>query len=314
LVEEEIAAAAKKFMLKLVRERKERVLIAAEISTLALAENLVDIAFEAATLCVAQEWDAAKDGDLVIAQSQAHINLAKAYVEYLLEEEVEIGHAELVTLEDDQDEREFTAEQKQTFANQKQKYIDHIIQAVKLGQQARQSWLVFNASIEFWNNYLPIFRLPSFYDKLHPEGHTAMLECFEAMNNCFLSATFSSDQVDYELNKKMLVFTNLSVLLARYFEYKAENTEAVRICDTLLQKLLPSHLRKTFDSIKARVTKQVSNLAAAVGGGGKKEPAGKGGKGVVETKEPVGPSKTDILTSEVLSYLELIQNGNKDMI
>lgn len=26
------------------------------------------------------------------------------------------------------------------------------------------------------------------------------------------------------------------------------------------------------------------------------------------------PSKTDILTSEVLSYLELIQNGNKDML
>jgi hypothetical protein len=29
---------------------------------------------------------------------------------------------------------------------------------------------------------------------------------------------------------------------------------------------------------------------------------------------PTGPSKTDILTSEVLSYLELIQNGNKEMI
>ena len=46
----------------------------------------------------------------MIAQSQAHITLAKAYVEYLLEEEIEIGHAELVTIEDDQDEREFTAE------------------------------------------------------------------------------------------------------------------------------------------------------------------------------------------------------------
>ena len=34
------------------------------------------------------------------------------------------------------------------------------------------------------------------------------------------------------------------------------------------------------------------------------------GKGAVEAKEPVGPSKTDVLTSEVLSYLELIQNGN----
>ena len=56
-------------MLTQVRERKERVLIAAEISTLALDEGLVDIAFGAATLCVAQEWDATKDIDLVIAQS-----------------------------------------------------------------------------------------------------------------------------------------------------------------------------------------------------------------------------------------------------
>ena len=153
----------------------------------------------------------------------------------------------------------------------------------------------------------------NFYEKLHPNGHNAMLECFEAMNNAFISATFTSEQVDYELNKKMLVFTNLSVLLARYFEFKAENNEAVRICDTLLQKLLPSHLRKTFDSIKARVTKSVSNLAAIVSGGQKKEAPAKG-KAQADTKEAPGPSKTDILTSEVLSYLELIQNGNKDMI
>ena len=164
---------------------------------------------------------------------------------------------------------------------------------------------MFNASIEFWNTYLPIFRMHNFYEKIHPNGHNAMLECFEAMNNSFASATFSTEHVDYELNKKMLVFTNLSVLLARYFEFKTENNEAVRICDTLLQKLLPSHLRKTFDSIKARVTKSVSNLAAIVSGGQKKEPAGKG-KDKVEVKEPAGPSKTDILTSEVLSYLELI--------
>ena len=121
-------------MLTQVRERKERVLISAEISTLALDEGLFDMAFESATLCVAQEWDAAKDMDLVIAQSQANITLAKAYGEYLLDEDIEIGHAELVTIDDDQDEREFTSEQKATFATQKQKYIDHIIAAVKLGQ------------------------------------------------------------------------------------------------------------------------------------------------------------------------------------
>lgn len=140
-----------------------------------------------------------------------------------------------------------------------------------------------------------------------------MLECFEAMNNTFISAIFSPDSVDYELNKKMLVFSNLSVLLARYFEFKNENTEAVRVCDTLLTKQLPSHLRKTFDSIKARVTKAVSNLASLNDAKGKEKAAAKGKNAVVE-KEPVGPSKTDILTSEVLSYLELIQNGNKEMI
>lgn len=146
--------------------------------------------------------------------------------------------------------------------------------------------------------------MPSFYDKLHPEGHNAMLECFEAMNNSFVSAIFSPDAVDYELNKKMLVFTNLSVLLARYFEFKENTAEAIRVCDTLLVKQLPSHLRKTFDSIKARVTKNVSNLASLAAGGKKDAPA-KGKNAVVE-KEPSGPSKTDILTSEVLSYLELI--------
>lgn len=112
----------------------------------------------------------------------------------------------------------------------------------------------------------------------------------------------------------MLVFTNLSVLLARYFEHKGENNEAVRVCDTLLVKQLPSHLRKTFDSIKARVTKQVSNLAQLSAAGAKKDAPAAKGKAVVATKEPEGPSKTELLTSEVLSYLELIQNGNKDMI
>ena len=116
LVEEEIVAAQKKFHLNLVKERKERVLIAAEISKLALEENLIDIAQEAATLCTKDEWDAQKNPDLIIAQSQARIDLAKVQVELLLDEEIEIGHNELVTIEEDQDDREFTPEQKQKFS------------------------------------------------------------------------------------------------------------------------------------------------------------------------------------------------------
>ncbi len=40
-------------------------------------------------------------------------------MEFLLEEDVEIGHKDLVTLDDDQEEREFTEQQKATFADQK---------------------------------------------------------------------------------------------------------------------------------------------------------------------------------------------------
>lgn len=87
-----------------------------------------------------------------------------------------------------------------------------------------------------------------------------MIECFESMNNCFINASFSSENVDYELDKKMQVFSNMSMMLARLYEYLTKNDDAVRVCDTLLQKQLPSHLRKTFDSIKARVTKSVSSL------------------------------------------------------
>jgi hypothetical protein len=49
-----------------------------------------------------------------------------------------------------------------------------------------------------------------------------MSECFEAMNSAFVSGDFASlefNKVDYELEKKMLTFTNISMLLARLYEH-----------------------------------------------------------------------------------------------
>lgn len=69
---------------------------------------LIDLTLAAATLGIAESWDPLKDADLVIAQSNCHIALAKCYVEFLLEYDIEIGHKELITIFEDQDEREFT--------------------------------------------------------------------------------------------------------------------------------------------------------------------------------------------------------------
>ncbi len=49
---------------------------------------------------------------------------------------------------------------------------------------------------------------------IHPSGTKAMIECFEAMNGAFVSGDFSQlehNKVDYELEKKMNVFTNISM-------------------------------------------------------------------------------------------------------
>ena len=67
LVDEELTVAKRKFTLQQIRERKERVLINSEIAQLAMDELLVPLAFDAATMCVAETWDAQKDADLVIA-------------------------------------------------------------------------------------------------------------------------------------------------------------------------------------------------------------------------------------------------------
>lgn len=57
MVEEEIKTASRKFHLAKIRARKERVLIANEIAKLAIEDNLLEIAFKAATLTIADEWE-----------------------------------------------------------------------------------------------------------------------------------------------------------------------------------------------------------------------------------------------------------------
>lgn len=53
--------------------------------------------------------------------------LAACYVEYLLEEEIEIGYKELITVFEDQAEREFSNEDRAKYHSQKVKFTQHII-------------------------------------------------------------------------------------------------------------------------------------------------------------------------------------------
>ena len=164
---------------------------------------------------------------------------------------------------------------------------------------------MFNGAIHLWNNYLPVFRRANFYELVLPESVPCMHECFEAMNNCFIKATFGGDNIDYDLATKMNTFSNFAMIFARILEFRGTNDEALRICDILLQKQLPHHLRKAFDTIRARISKGISKA------GGAPAAPGKGGK---DAPVPAGPSQAEIVTSEVISVIELIsaQKGDKN--
>lgn len=81
---------------------------------------------------------------------------------------------------------------------------------------------------------MPVFKKSNYYELMLSEGVPALIESFEGMNNCFINAAFNSESIDYELDKKMQVFTNLAVMLARLYEHMVKNDDAVRVCDILL--------------------------------------------------------------------------------
>lgn len=66
-----------------------------------------------------------------MAQSEAHFILATCYVEDLLNEDIEIGFKDLITVDEDQEDREFTNEDKHKFHEWKLKFPYHIIQGVR---------------------------------------------------------------------------------------------------------------------------------------------------------------------------------------
>jgi hypothetical protein len=132
LVEEEIKEEEKAHKFRILKERKMQVLLGSEISKLALEEQLIEIAEEAAKVAVKDEWDPVKETDLVIAQSEAHYNLANCYVEQLLDEEIEIGYQELITIDEDQEDRDFTNDDRNRFAEWKKDFAKHIHLGVKL--------------------------------------------------------------------------------------------------------------------------------------------------------------------------------------
>jgi hypothetical protein len=118
------------------------------------------------------------------------------------------------------------------------------------------------------------------------------------MNNTFITSNFGIGNIDYNLSTKLNVFTNFSHVYCRIQEVYHQD-ESLRVCNLLLEKNLPPHLRKSFDTIRTRITKQVKGAEKGA------EKAAKG-KQDVNAAHAHEPSQTDIISAEVIGMLELI--------
>jgi hypothetical protein len=94
----------------------------------------------------------------------------------LLEEEIEIGFNDLITITEDQDEREFLEEDIKQFQSWKKSFVEHIQKGVKLAMSTLQPALIFRGAIIFWNNYLPIFKRNDYYNVVLKEAIPVMQE------------------------------------------------------------------------------------------------------------------------------------------
>jgi len=94
----------------------------------------------------------------------------------LLEEEIEIGFNDLITIAEDQDEREFTEEDHTRYQGWKKLFLENIQSGVKLAMSTLQPALIFRGAIIFWNNYLPIFKRLDYVDVVMKDAVPVMQE------------------------------------------------------------------------------------------------------------------------------------------
>ena len=262
---------------------------------------------DAAKVAIQSEWEHEKDPDLIIAQSEAHLLIAESAGELLLEQNIEIGFEELVAAElnEEEEEKEYTEDQKKQFGEWKKMVVDHIALAAELAASVSQPWLVCNIAIYLWNNYLVVLRDTAFMTKIYQNSIETFKKCYGALSGIIPSGAFTTESIDYAVASKADILANLAWYYAKMEEAKGNTTDAVKVCDEMLQKQLLPHLRKNFDALKARISKSVA-------AGGKASAPAAGAKGGKDKKPPVPAAKGEekkggeAVSAEVIAYIELI--------
>lgn len=258
LVDEEYNELKTKFDLKLYDEKKHFVLACLEIARLSYEYNEFHNAIKILEVLNDNknfsDWNFTRDIEQLVALAEMNTIASQCYEEFLLDEGVEIGTAEIINFADNT--RVYSEPEKEHLNKWKTNLLNHIKAAIRLAVSVSQYWLVFNVAIQLWNILIPVIRSNNFTTIANDSVLPVMGDAYEAMNSgvIFLEST-GSEVYDTDYYAKIDLFVNLTAAYCKLLEAKGKPEEAIRICDVVLTRKLTSNMRKYFDGIRSRALK-----------------------------------------------------------
>ena len=314
-VEEEVKFLQMKHDLKIYDDKKHFINICNEISKYCYEYDQYESVIEIDKIITEKflsELNAQKDIDQLISISEIKINVARCYEEYLLGQDIELYSNNYENISDPT--KQYTDDEKNQFADWRKKLYDTLKEANRIAVMVSQPWLIFNVAIKFWNQFIPLLNSEKWLSILNEDLIPVLGDFFEAMNTSmqYYEKT-NAELTNTDYYKNVQLFVDLTAAYCKFLDYKEKTDEAIRICDTMLQRQLSSKHRKIFDTIKAHAFSAhvPTDQTAAVGK--KKAPPPKAAA-PAKAKADGGfvPTQDVSLVSECFSVLENAVNLKED--
>ena len=306
LVEEEIKLLQMKHDLKIYDDKKHFINICNEISRYCYQYDQYDAVLEIDKLMTEKflsELSPQKDIDQLIAISEIKINAARCYEEFLLGQEIELYTNNFENINDPT--KQYTDAEKEKFKEWRAKLYDILKEANRIALSVNQPWLIFNVSIKFWNQLIPVINNEKWLPTLNENLFPLFESLFESMNKAMIYyETTNAELTNTDYYKNVQLFVDLTSIYCKFLDFTEKIDDCVRICDIMLTRQLAAKHRKIFDTIKSHAL--TSHVATDNNPTGKKKapppkaaapPKAKGGEGF-------SPSQDQVLISDCFSILE----------
>ena len=276
--------------------KKKKDLLISKLCKIAFDNNLFYLVIDIGNYILEKKWNnSSENQEIKIQQILTEFLIVEALIQILLEN----GYQFALEKNERITNKKILVEMKTEVINEyKKKIVDHFLNGLETAYKIKQKWLIFNAGIILWNNYLPVFKNSINDSKLYHRTIN-VLEKYVEILRIAIKEEEKKKLSDYDLEKKIQVFGNITIIYCRLLEAKDEYQKVLPVCEDLLLSSLSIHTRKLINSIRARMIKQLK-----LNNNNKKNKKGTNIESIND--------KNEQLLFEIIFKIEIIQNNNNN--